>query len=1568
MQYSPAPSSSLALLAGAMIFSGEANASTAFSEDYESGAAQWASAWGTYTTSQDFSGSSHGQIPGGGSLYGHLVGASNPTVSNPVDLSSVLTGSELTAVANGNAEWNFDAWLAGYTDGDYAFFQIEWFDAVGGTGTSLGVEMLADGSTNTGVTESIVGNNPPNIGTWTTINWSHYVQSGSVPAGAVSFVITHNGAGGNGNDAYAELVQLDIISLGPPNLIVNGSFEDPSPAGWPDTFQALNYTDLFYNGPAVNSDDDPAAGSTYSWNNLGSQTIGDLATAASISTYAIDSDNASFTIGAWLASYSDPEFPGIELKFFDTVGSGGSEVGTALTFDADDPGGAYNAGWNGSGARPTADTDRRTWTYYETTAAIPAGARRAQVRIFNSGGVSGNPDTYVDGLNLSVTATEIPGQPTNLVATLNEVSGALTLDWTPPSAPFTPDEVRVIRDGSQIATLAPSADTFGETLTLSPTIPQTFQYKLHFMDAGQVAIELLASVSWVPENLPLDLVAYYRFEGDFRDSSGSATSHDGTPQGPPTINGGGIYGHCIEFRDQASPRQAVVLGTHSDFNFGASSDFSISLWFRRLGSMENNSALGGGSLDSALISDKNWSSGTNVGWGIFSTSDGGVKWNLSDGSTRHDHTIAPGFGSSGVADGQWHHLVVTHDRDGSARFYLDGTFTGSKSISSLGSINTGLPITIGTDALLQYPWSGSIDEVAIWRRALAADEVTALYEGDQTGLSITGHSIIDSDDDGMDDAWEQSTFGNLAQTAEGDFDLDGNNNFLEYAQGTAAGATAPPGVIISAVDVGGNDYPLVSYLRASLAGDVAYHVEFSPDLQLWSSGDSYFIPHGTPDDLGAGMERHKLRFHQPIDISNPNNHFRVRVQPRYQAALSSSVEPTVEFRNGSAVIRWETDTPTVTILDFGRNGTTNGRYEDYTLRTVHEVVIANVDPGEVLAFTVVAVEDGIETRSQTFSTSRAWDYSAPAIPEQLGYVTPGGWATHAANILALPGAPDRGYCLDLRCGGGELAFELARQSSLVVIAVEDTQPEVDAARQFLADRGVYGSRVTVVLAANLADLPFAPDTFNLVVSQSQITNTTPYATLISETTTETIPGRGIIAGIDGGSLTATPKAPATGVDDWSQQYGGTGNAGSNQESLGGKTSIPQFDLQWLGRPGPEIVIDRMVRAPAPLSANGRMYCQGLGRVLGLDSHNGCVLWSREVHDLRRLNMIRDASNMAAADEGLYLAVRKECWLLEGDSGARTSYDLVTGPNPTFDYHWGYVGRSGNQLLGSAMKSGTVYKQYWGQEFWFDSQSGSETQQVCSDNIFALDQSTGLPNWTYTNGLILNVSITIADGKVFFLETRNASAIAGDNRRLSASTWKSSLHLVCLDLATGAVLWDETPALNGGEPCMYVQYSDGRLVVTGSEQSNDTFYIYGFDPADGSLDWNTSHGWKSSHHGGNHQHPVLVNGNLYLEPHKYSLATGARTGSNVMPGRAGCSTFIGAKDVLFYRGGVMSGQYAGSIGMWDPVSGTTSATSRNRPGCWISWAPANGMILVQEQGAGCSCGSWMETSYGLAPQP
>ena len=93
----------------------------------------------------------------------------------------------------------------------------------------------------------------------------------------------------------------------------------------------------------------------------------------------------------------------------------------------------------------------------------------------------------------------------------------------------------------------------------------------------------------------------------------------------------------------------------------------------------------------------------------------------------------------------------------------------------------------------------------------------------------------------------------------------------------------------------------------------------------------------------------------------------------------------------------------------------------------------------------------------------------------------------AATEILLKSGVREGICLDVGCGDGSLALELARQSNLHVIGVEKDPAAVDRARQILDDAGVYGSRVTIlpgVLEAGRFPQYFA----NLVVSSAYLDN------------------------------------------------------------------------------------------------------------------------------------------------------------------------------------------------------------------------------------------------------------------------------------------------------------------------------------------------------------------------------------------------------------------------------------------------------------------------------------------------
>ena len=209
-----------------------------------------------------------------------------------------------------------------------------------------------------------------------------------------------------------------------------------------------------------------------------------------------------------------------------------------------------------------------------------------------------------------------------------------------------------------------------------------------------------------------DLIGHYKFNDTLDNELGTAngTFSDGTPTYED-----GAAGNAITLDGE---NDHVVLGTASDYNFGADIDFSVALWVKTDGWSE----------DAAVFSNKNWNSGGNTGWAICGgTASGGVtwQWNYSEaGAGRKDYDPSTPI----LNDGLWHHLCATHDRDGMATFYFDGVEQNQIDISATGTIDAGFPTVIGTDgeegATWAYWFAGAVDDVKIFNHVLTATEVT----------------------------------------------------------------------------------------------------------------------------------------------------------------------------------------------------------------------------------------------------------------------------------------------------------------------------------------------------------------------------------------------------------------------------------------------------------------------------------------------------------------------------------------------------------------------------------------------------------------------------------------------------------------------------------------------------------------------------------------------------------------------------------------------------------------------------------------------------------------------------
>jgi hypothetical protein len=159
--------------------------------------------------------------------------------------------------------------------------------------------------------------------------------------------------------------------------------------------------------------------------------------------------------------------------------------------------------------------------------------------------------------------------------------------------------------------------------------------------------------------------------------------------------------------------------------------FTAAAWFKTTKDYSENAYIvnkGGIGNDSV---------GQNLNYGLYLDSKERVNAGFeTQNSTDYDVKSRLSYN-----DGLWHYAVVTYDGS-SLKLYVDGMEATSKSTSGAVPDNKGnQSLRVGANSLkLNGNFTGSIDEVTVWNRALTAVEVTDAYN---TGnFDTTGQLIL----------------------------------------------------------------------------------------------------------------------------------------------------------------------------------------------------------------------------------------------------------------------------------------------------------------------------------------------------------------------------------------------------------------------------------------------------------------------------------------------------------------------------------------------------------------------------------------------------------------------------------------------------------------------------------------------------------------------------------------------------------------------------------------------------------------------------------------------------------
>ncbi len=633
----------------------------------------------------------------------------------------------------------------------------------------------------------------------------------------------------------------------------------------------------------------------------------------------------------------------------------------------------------------------------------------------------------------------------------------------------------------------------------------------------------------------------------------------------------------------------------------------------------------------------------------------------------------------------------------------------------------------------------------------------------------------------------------------------------------------------------------------------------------------------------------------------------------------------------------------------------------------HELIVSDLRPRNLYTYTLESM--GAVTPPMECDTHF-----------NFGYAPPRAVASEWPGLAAQESGFARGIAVVLGASEQGPWRSLSDSTDLRVVVVAADEQAALRLRRILSRDGKQGERVSVIDGSTLIQNPLPRGSVNLLLlDESDSANASdwleggalhclrPFGGRVYLRREQALPVAdaqqlGLVqqeTSLAGMHCYTRPAIPGAG--SWTHMYGNPDNSAFGGEQLGGARGVEDLELIWAGRPGPRYQTDRQNRKPSPLAANGRLFLQGYKRIIALDGHNGVPQWNLELPELSRFNIPRSSSNWCADEDSLYLAMgqrierrgaAKGDWL---QSYLATTLDGNGGRHPQGKSEWGFVGSFEDQLVASLTPLGAQHTAWWGSSAWYDGKEGVAAHKICSHQLVALDKDSGQANWSYEGGRILDVTLTGAEGRLWFVTSR-APGLDPELGRLGGDAFWKNLFLVSLDLQSGQVQWERAIEPMAGTVAFYLAYSEGMLVMLSSSAGHSA--LYALDADNGESRWRKKFAWEADHHGKHLSRPAIVGGRVYSRPAVFDLQTGEPLPITFPEGHQ-CGSYAATSETLILR--------AGELCLWDSTQGRASRWTRVRPDCWISTIPGNGMLLSPEGGGGCSCGSWLEASMGFLPK-
>ena len=505
----------------------------------------------------------------------------------------------------------------------------------------------------------------------------------------------------------------------------------------------------------------------------------------------------------------------------------------------------------------------------------------------------------------------------------------------------------------------------------------------------------------------------------------------------------------------------------------------------------------------------------------------------------------------------------------------------------------------------------------------------------------------------------------------------------------------------------------------------------------------------------------------------------------------------------------------------------------------------------------------------------------------------------AAEILERSGITS-GYCVDLGCGDGALACQLAKQSNLHVVGIETDPTKVASARKKLAAAGLYGTRVTIH-QSSLSDTHLPKFFANLVVSSRSLTDAKePFD--VGEAARLQRPYGGVACFGQPGSMTVQARGDLSGAGSWTHLYSNPANTLCSTDEVKGPLTAVWFRDIDLNLP------QRHGRGPSPLFHEGRLFAEGIDELIAVDAYNGLPLWRFEqkgILDAYNADHLAGTavtgSNICIAGDSIFLRNGKQCFRIDTATGkVKTTYPTPQHPDgkPAV---WGYVACENGILFGSTANESHIVK-----HAYIRADSHMKRQFSESTSLFAYDVETGKLLWQYAaKESIRHNAIAIGAGRLHLIDRvlaaddllANAPARRGEKPK-QAPVGQATGKLVTLDVKSGEPVWNSEKDIFG--------------TALAFSEAHDILLMF-YQPTSFKLPSEVGGRIAAFHAGGGYRlwekkvsyrtRPLINGKSIIAHPSALDLKTGEAIAMAV-PKSYGCGQVTGSKNLLMFRSGTL----------------------------------------------------------------